>query len=66
MKRFLMLAAGLGLFAMADAPGVVAQDHGHDHGDETAAHADGGEIPTVAVTQWTDTMELFMEYPEMV
>lgn len=66
MRRFLILAAGLGLFAMVDAPGVLAQDHGHDHGAERAAHADGGEIPTVAVTQWTDTMELFMEYPEMV
>lgn len=66
MKRILILAASLSLFAVVDAPGVMAQDHGHDHGAEADAHADGGEMPTVAVTQWTDTMELFMEYPEMV
>lgn len=43
-------------------------DHGHDHGSsqDTASHLDEGEIPTVAVTLWTETMELFMEYPEMV
>ncbi len=31
---------------------------GGDHGD--------GDTPSVAVTQWTDHMELFMEYPVLV
>lgn len=67
MKRFPILAASLVLFAVVDAPRVTAQDdHGHDHGAATAGHAEGAEMPTVAVTQWTDTMELFMEYPEMI
>jgi len=66
MKRFLIFAICLSSFATAEAPRVIAQDLGHDHGADTASHADGGEVPTVAVTQWTDTMELFMEYPEMV
>ncbi|GAB4315138.1 MAG: hypothetical protein Kow0074_02550 [Candidatus Zixiibacteriota bacterium] len=33
--------------------------------DGAHAHADEG-APTVAVTQWTDQMELFMEYPMMI
>jgi RND family efflux transporter MFP subunit len=35
------------------------QDPGHGH-----AHAP--DVPSIAVTQWTDTMELFMEYPSLV
>lgn len=78
MKRMpTLLAACLGLLALLGASGAVAQDqdhghdhaddHGHDHGVEAAAHpAPGDELPTVAVTRWTDTMELFMEYPELV
>ncbi len=74
MKRIPTLAVCLSLFALLGAPRAVAQDHGHDHGDdhghdhgvEADAHPAGDELPTVAVTQWTDTMELFMEYPEMV
>ncbi|MCB2200994.1 efflux RND transporter periplasmic adaptor subunit [bacterium] len=43
-----------------------ADDHGHEHGEETG-HAEGDmERPTIAVTQWTEQMELFMEYPAMV
>ncbi|MBD3335708.1 MAG: efflux RND transporter periplasmic adaptor subunit [Candidatus Eisenbacteria bacterium] len=34
-----------------------AEDDGHD------GHAHGTETPSVAITQWTDEMELFMEYP---
>lgn len=34
----------------------------HDHG-APAAHSTEDEWPTVAVTQWTDQLELFMEYP---
>lgn len=73
MKRILIPAVCLSLSALLGASGVVAQepghddDHGHDHGVEADAHpAAGDELPTVAVTRWTDTMELFMEYPEMV
>ena len=73
MKRIPILAVCLSLTALLVASGVVAQepghddDHGHDHGVGADAHpAAGDELPTVAVTQWTDTMELFMEYPEMV
>ncbi len=39
---------------------------GGDHADADAEHAHAAEGPTVAVTQWTDTMELFMEYPVLV
>jgi membrane fusion protein, heavy metal efflux system len=50
------------------AAAVVPVHAGGDHaatGDRGHAHADEGP-PTVAVTQWTDRMELFMEYPMMV
>ncbi len=57
MNRCPYLAVGLSLLLSLPAHIVAGQDHGHAHGDE---------IPTVAVTQWTDTMELFLEYPEMV
>jgi len=45
-------------------------EHGsdvHDHGE--AGHEDHGnaeETPSVAVTQWTDKMELFMEHPVLL
>lgn len=42
---------------------VMAADD-HDHGEDAAhGHDHGGDAPAVAVTQWTDRMELFMEYP---
>lgn len=75
MNRIPILAAYLVFFAILGWQGAAAQDHGHDHGDddghahgvETDVHpAAADEMPTVAVTQWTDSMELFMEYPEMV
>ncbi|MCB2211805.1 efflux RND transporter periplasmic adaptor subunit [bacterium] len=54
-----------------EAPATM-DDHGHDH-DASGGHDDHGESdhgederPTIAVTQWTDQMELFMEYPAMV
>jgi len=59
MKRLLIIAACLVLSVVVDATGSRAQEHGHDHGA-------ADEVPTVAVTRWTETMELFMEYPEMV
>lgn len=66
MKRIPFILACLGLFGILAAAGARAQDHGHDHGDSADAHAAAEEMPTVAVTRWTDSMELFMEYPEMV
>jgi cobalt-zinc-cadmium efflux system membrane fusion protein len=35
-------------------------DH-NDHGAEV-----GSEVPTITITEWTDRMELFMEYPPLV
>ncbi len=35
-------------------------DHSHSHDN---GHEDHHELPSVAVTLWTDKMELFMEYP---
>jgi RND family efflux transporter MFP subunit len=35
-------------------------DHGHDHG---GGHEDEAELPTVAITKWTDRYELFVELP---
>jgi RND family efflux transporter MFP subunit len=55
--------------------GPGSQDHqhgpsGHDHVEASDAghhdHDQGTETTSVAVTQWTDTMELFMEYPVLV
>jgi len=44
---------------------LTAADHGHDH--DTAHEHDHGpgdeDRPSVAVTQWTGELELFMEYP---
>jgi RND family efflux transporter MFP subunit len=52
------------LLALAVAVSALAGD-GHDHGDDGHSHAEA-ERPTIAVTQWTDRMELFMEYPVAV
>ncbi|MFN2371535.1 MAG: hypothetical protein ABR506_10370, partial [Candidatus Krumholzibacteriia bacterium] len=67
-----LLAACLVLLAAMGPVPAAAQDHGHDHGPGEAAHADEAahageaEAPPVAVTLWTDEVELFMEYPQMV
>jgi membrane fusion protein, heavy metal efflux system len=55
MKRFLNIAVCLSLCLTLQVPAVTAQDHGHD-----------SEAPTVNITQWSDTMELFLKYPEMI
>lgn len=52
MKKLLILASVLTLWAC----GTHSHDDGHSH--DPVEH----EIPTIAVTQWTDSMELFMEY----
>ena len=49
--------------------GQAQDDHGHDHGEadqDAHAHAPVEELPSTAVTQWTDKMELFMEHPVLV
>ena len=52
LMPLLLLSAGL----------VMASgDHGSDDADGHDDH--GGEAPAIAVTQWTEKMELFMEYP---
>lgn len=74
MKRLTIFIPCLVLIAVAAATRIGAQDHGHDHADdhdhdhgvESAAHPAEQDMPTIAVTRWTDTMELFMEYPEPV
>ena len=54
------------------ATAVAGGEHGHGeagHGGDAGhedEHARGGESPSVAVTLWTDGMELFMEYPVLV
>lgn len=52
----------------AQTEAAEAEDHGHDHAEESDdAHAHGSdEGASVAVTQWTEQMELFMEYPVLV
>lgn len=34
--------------------------------EDSGSLHEGDDVPTVAVTQWTHTMELFMEYPSLV
>ncbi len=41
---------------------IGCQSHDHEHPQEAATQ----EAPAVAVTQWTDSMELFMEYETAV
>ncbi|MCH7612769.1 MAG: efflux RND transporter periplasmic adaptor subunit [Candidatus Marinimicrobia bacterium] len=41
--------------------GCSSQDHDHD-----SQNINVDELPSVSITQWTDKMELFMEYPVLV
>ncbi|MBN4081052.1 efflux RND transporter periplasmic adaptor subunit [Caldithrix abyssi] len=41
--------------------GCSSQDHNHD-----IQNIKVDELPSVSITQWTDKMELFMEYPVLV
>lgn len=80
MRILYLSAALLTAFAFTAFAGGE-QEHGdasHDHGEATggndhhageASNDDRGNLdepPTVAVTHWTDQMELFMEYPVLV
>ena len=63
MTRELMLAAAALSLLAAPALAQDTGDHGHDHGAAADAHAHDAGAPTVAVTRWSETMELFLEYP---
>jgi RND family efflux transporter MFP subunit len=63
MKRSLYIALTLLMTLPPLAVAESEQDHGPgvtDHGSEPI------DTPTVAVTMWTNSMELFMEYPVLV
>jgi membrane fusion protein, heavy metal efflux system len=68
-RSILLIIFGL-LLAVNNPMNVYATD-GHDHGAEAEAEADDhsghahADGPTVAVSQWTDSYELFLIYPLM-
>jgi len=78
MKTLWLTAALLTTWVLAASAGDGHEHTGdsHDHGTaesaddhhagEASDHDDHEETPTVAITQWTDNMELFMEYPVFV
>lgn len=73
-----VMIAGLALWAFLGA--AQQDDHGHEHGSTTSQDSDhghdqptgsiselsGDDLPSVAVTQWTPKMELFMEHPVLI
>ena len=67
MNRILHLLSALLMVLAAPAFAETEQDHGHDHGPTPdIAHVEqtqDADPPSNAVTQWTETMELFMEHP---
>ncbi|MEN8006285.1 MAG: efflux RND transporter periplasmic adaptor subunit [Candidatus Krumholzibacteriota bacterium] len=70
MKRILHISLALFLILAAPALAQDGQDHGHDHSTTPDGHGDAhahdAETPSVAVTQWTESMELFMEHPVLL
>jgi RND family efflux transporter MFP subunit len=49
------------------AAAFASKNHSHGDGAEDHDHAAHGEAPSsITVTQWTDKMELFLEYPLLV
>jgi len=70
MNRILHISLALLMMLAAPVLAEKEQDHGHDHGPTQDAtddeHAHGAGLPSVAVTQWTESMELFMEHPVLV
>ena len=62
--RLLPLAA---LLVLAACGGSPADDHGHAHGPaETDAHEHGEDEGILIYTDYTDTTELFVEFPALV
>ena len=58
MKHILLKITGIS-FALIM---IGCSTHDHSHGTQNSKE----ELPTIAVTQWTQKMEIFMEYPVMV
>lgn len=63
LALFLMALATLAIAGESNDPGHGETGH---NDSETAEQGNNGEAPSVAVTRWTDLMELFMEYPVLV
>ena len=64
-----LLALILIMAAAASVRAQTEQDHGHSHAPGSDPHSTSRppvETPDVAVTLWTDSMELFMEYPVLL
>jgi len=57
--------AGLALILLLSQSACLPGEHSHD-GDASHTHGDDAERATVAVTNWTERSELFMEYPVLV
>lgn len=63
--KFIQFSAGFLLILAA----VAFASDKHSHGDNASGHdhaAPGEGATSITVTQWTDKMELFMEYPVLV
>lgn len=66
---FLNWSLALALLLAAASPASAGEegDHGHAHAPAAAGddhgHAHAGDGRSVAVTMWTESLELFMEYP---
>lgn len=58
--RYLMILMILALFSCQK-----AEEHGHDH-DEDGGHNLKNGAPSVDATEWTDKIELFVEFPALV
>ncbi len=61
--RIMRISAALLMILAYSAFAGGGQDHGDSAHDD---HDDAENKPSVAVTQWTNQMELFMEYPVLV
>jgi cobalt-zinc-cadmium efflux system membrane fusion protein len=57
---------GFVLLLFAAVAAFAGDDRPHGDNSESQNHGDNKVTPSVAVTQWTDHMELFMEYPVLV
>jgi hypothetical protein len=62
----------LALLVILTTPALAGNEHDHGHHPdpttdvESDEHVHATDTPTIAVTQWTESMELFMEHPVLV